>query len=101
VQRYLVEKVKRQTFGWRFNNKPRAIPQHKSLRLMLPKPATVRWSLDGWVTSQETKTRDTSLGVHRLDLPTASLPIGGEVAFTFYWPEEDRWEGTDYSVQIK
>jgi glucoamylase len=101
VQRYLVDKVTRQTFGWRFNNKARTIPQHKSLRLMLPNPAVVHWSIDGWKTSQDTKTRDTSLGVHRLDLPTASLPPGGEVAFTFFWPGENRWEGQDYSVQVK
>jgi len=101
VQRYLVDKVTRQTFGWRFNNKARTIPQHKSLRLMLPKPAEVHWSIDGWKTSQDTKTRDTSLGIHRLDLPTASLPPGGEVAFTFYWPEENRWEGQNYSVTVK
>jgi glucoamylase len=101
VRRYLIDKATRQTHGWRFNNKVREIPRHRSLRLMLPKSASVHWSIDGWKSSQDTKTRDTGLGIHRLDLPTASLPPGGTVVFTFYWPEEDRWEGTDYNVQVR
>jgi len=41
------------------------------------------------------------LGVYALDLPTASLPVGGQVVFTFFWPKENRWEGSDYSVSVK
>jgi glucoamylase len=40
------------------------------------------------------------LGIYTLDLPTASLPVGSQVAFTFYWPLENRWEGKDYSVTV-
>jgi glucoamylase len=101
VQRYLVEKVTRKTNGWRFNNKCRSIPRNRTLRLMLPQSAQVHWSIDGWKTTQDTPTRDTGLEIYRLDLPTASLPSGSEVVFTFYWPRENRWEGKDYAVQIE
>ncbi len=101
VQRYQVEKPTRQFFGWRFNNKARSVPRSKTLRLVLPNPAMVHWSIDGWKTSADTNTRDTGLGVHFLDLPTASLPVGGAVVFTFYWPQENRWEGTDYTVVVQ
>jgi glucoamylase len=101
VQRYLVEKPTRQVFGWRFNNKARTLPRNKKLRLVLLSPALVHWSIDGWNSSHDTNTRDTGLGVHTLDLPTASLPGGSQVAFTFYWPQESRWEGTDYSVIVE
>ena len=101
VRRYQIEKAVRRTYGWRFNNKARTIPHGKILRLMLPAPALVHWSVDGWTTAQDTDTNDTGLGIYRLDLPTASLPVGGHVVFTFYWPQENRWEGTDYSVIVE
>ncbi|HVI07568.1 MAG TPA: glycoside hydrolase family 15 protein, partial [Candidatus Binatia bacterium] len=101
VQRYLVEKPERRIFGWRFNNKTRAIPRNKTLRIVSLKPALVHWSFDGWQSAQDTNMRDTGLKTHILDLPTASLSVGSEIAFTFYWPQEDRWEGKDYKVVVE
>jgi glucoamylase len=101
VQRYLIEKVTRKTNGWRFNNKCRSIPRTRILRLMLPQPVLVHWSTDGWKTTHDAQARDTGLDMYRLDLPTASLPSGSQIIFTFYWPQEDRWEGKDYSVQVE
>src|SRR5579871_3047201 len=100
VQRYQVEKPPRQVFGWRFNNKTRSVPRNKKLRLVLLNPGLVHWSIDGWKTAVDTNTRDTGLGIHILDLPTASLPVGSQVTFTFYWPQENRWEGKDYVVTV-
>jgi glucoamylase len=101
VQRYLIDKPVRQIFGWRFNNKCRTVPRYKTLRIALLLPALVHWSTDGWKSSHDTDTRDTGLGVSILDLPTASLPVGSQVIFTFFWPKENRWEGTDYSVTVE
>jgi glucoamylase len=101
VKRYLVDKPVRQIFGWRFNNKTRTIPRNKTLRIVLLTPARVHWSLDGWTTAHDTDTRDTGLSTHILDLPTASLPAGAQAVFTFFWPQENRWEGTDYTVTVE
>ncbi|HSY90489.1 MAG TPA: glucan 1,4-alpha-glucosidase [Candidatus Binatus sp.] len=101
VKRYLVDKHVRQIIGWRFNNKTRSIPRNKTLRLVLLNPARVHWSVDGWNTSHDTDTRDTGLGIYTLDLPTASLPGGAQATFTFFWPEENRWEGTDFTVRVE
>ena len=101
VQRYLKEKHVRQFFGWRFNNKTRSLPRNKTLRIVLLSSARVHWSVDNWHTAHDTDTRDTGLGTHILDLPTASLPAGGEAVFTFFWPNENRWEGTDYHVTVE
>jgi len=100
VQRYLVEKRQRQIFGWRFNNKTRAIPRGKTLRIALLSAARVHWSIDGWKTTHDTDTGDTGLGIFTLDLPTASLPAGSQADFTFFWPKENRWEGTNFTVAI-
>jgi glucoamylase len=100
VQRYQVEKPTRQVSGWRINNKPRSISQHKMLRIKLLNPALVRWSIDGWTSAHDTNTRDSGLGLHLLDLPTASLPSGSQVVFTLLWTQENRWEGKDYTVTV-
>ena len=101
VQRYLKEKHVRQIFGWRFNNKTRSVPRNKTLRIVLLSPAMVHWSIDNWETPHDTNTRDTGLGIHILDLPTASLPAGAQVIFTFYWKDQNRWEGTDFRVTVQ
>jgi glucoamylase len=101
VKRYLVDKHVRQIFGWRFNNKTRSVPRNKTLRIVLLTPARVHWSVDGWNSSHDTDARDTGLGIYTLDLPTASLPAGAQAVFTFFWTQENRWEGTDYSVTVE
>jgi glucoamylase len=64
-------------------------------------PALVHWSVDGWNSAQDSNARDTGLGTYVLDLPTASLPAGSKATFTFYWTQENRWEGTDFSVIVE
>jgi glucoamylase len=98
VQRYLVEKATSRHIIWRFNNKVRAMPLGRTLRIETLDPAVVHWSVDGWRTVRDTPTRDTTLGVHVADLQTLCLRIGDCVDLTFYWPEGDRWEGTDFVV---
>jgi glucoamylase len=101
IQRYLVDKPTRRIFGWRKNNKTHTVPRTKTLRIVLVSPAVVHWSIDGWKSAQDTKTRDSGLGIHTLDLPTASLPVGSQVVFTFLWTGENRWEGKDYMVTVQ
>ena len=72
------------------------MPRGKKLRLVLTAPALVHWSFDGWQTAQDIETSDTGLGTYVADLPTDQLPPGSEIVFTFYWLQEQRWEGTDF-----
>jgi glucoamylase len=76
------------------------MPRGRKLRIVLPSPALVRWSFDGWQTAQNTNSRD-PLGVFVADLPSDQMPPGQHIAFTFYWPQEERWEGTNYSVVVE
>jgi glucoamylase len=101
VRRYLVEKVTSRHISWRFNNKVRAMPPGRTLRVETLAPALVHWSVDGWRAVHDIRTRDTTLGVHVVDLETQHLRIGDRVDLTFYWPEADRWEGTDFVVCVE
>jgi glucoamylase len=100
-KRYVLDKHGRQHFGWRMNNKPRTVPRNQTLRLNLLSPALVRWSTDDWKSAHDTATSDSGLGIHTLNLPTASMPVGSQVVFTFFWTNENRWEGTDYCVTVE
>jgi len=101
VERYLKRNTGTPLAAWRFNQKIRALPRGRTLRVETLAPATVHWSGDGWRTARDTATRDSGLGVHFADLPTVELPAGAAVAFTFYWRDAGRWEGTDFSVRVQ
>jgi glucoamylase len=101
VQRYLVAKTTSRRIIWRFNNKVRTMPTGTLLRIETLAPAVVHWSADGWRAVHDTATRDTTLGVHVVDLPTTHVRAGVRVDFTFYWPEANRWEGVDFMVCVE
>jgi glucoamylase len=101
VERYLVQRRASHRIIWRFNNKVRAMPANKTLRVETLAPAIVHWSADDWRTVRDTATMDTTLGVHVADLDTRHLSCGDRVHLTFYWPDAERWEEVDFLVCIE
>jgi glucoamylase len=101
VERYLVQHTTSDHIIWRFNNKVRAMPTNRTLRVETLAPAVVHWTVDEWRTVHDTSTWDTTLHVHVCDLETSDLRGGNRIHFTFYWPEADRWEGIDYLICIE
>jgi glucoamylase len=100
VQRYLVEKKTCAFVLWRFAYKRTTIPCGKFLRIETRAPAQIHWSTDNWATKNDIETRDTGLGVFTADLALQTVPQGGEIKFTFYWPQTQHWEGTDFSMRV-
>jgi glucoamylase len=100
LQRYVQQQTSSSYVAWRFNHRVRSLPVGKTLRVEVLAPARLLWSTDGWQTNDASETRDTGLGVHVLDLPTKDTPDGATVSFTFYWPDEDKWEQTDYEIKV-
>jgi glucoamylase len=101
VHRYLETQTTSNLITWRFNNKLRDMPAGRTLRVETLAPGIVHWSVDGWRSVQDTETRDTTLGVHVADLGTQHLCHGDRVDLTFYWPDEQRWEGIDFLVCVE
>jgi glucoamylase len=100
-RRYVIEGRRSPHAFWRFNHKLRTIAGGQQLRLETLAPVRVHWSVDGWQTTHDSTSRSTGLGVHVVDLPTDTLPVGTPVVFTFFWPEANRWEQHDYSVVVE
>lgn len=101
VQRYVRDRRTCPLATWRFNNRTRAIPEGRALRVETLAPAVVHWSADEWATVHDTPTTDTGLGIHHADLPTHDVPRGRTIRFTMRWLDGDRWEGTDFAVEIR
>jgi glucoamylase len=99
VQRYQVQGVTASFVVWRFDRRRRTVAG-KNLRIEVLEPARVHWSSDGWHTVHDDNTQDTGLGVHFFDLPAAELPPGTTVCFTLFWPRQQRWEGTDFAIEV-
>ena len=101
IQRYLVDRVGSPLAVWRPNHKARTLPAGKTLRIEVPTTAQIDWSLDAWITTHETATRDTGIGMHVADLPTDALEPGSSVEFRFRWPPSDTIEGVTYTVTVE
>ncbi len=100
-----VERYQRQQQGspytcYRLERSFSSIAPGQVLRIELHATAVVHWSDDAWHTAHDLPTRDTGLGMHVADVPTAQLPAGSAVVFTVFWPTTNRWEGRDLTVSI-
>jgi glucoamylase len=99
-QRYQVEGVRSSLRIWRLNQKCRTLATGKTLRIELMRPALIHWSDDDWRHVVDTPTRLTAFGTHVADLDTEGLAQGNAVVLTLYWQNDQRWEGTDYRLDV-
>ena len=99
VQRYQKEGRRARLRDWRQSWRRTTLPAGQALRVELAEPATVLWTSDDWQSSHEVPTEDTGLGINAAELPTASLPAGRRVTFT--WRGDDgTWLGQNYEVSV-
>jgi glucoamylase len=70
------------------------------LVIALPCPAQIHWGVAGWQNVADVRTRDTSLGLHVLDLPAASIRQSRTVDFTFQWLDSGMWVGEDFRIVV-
>jgi glucoamylase len=85
---------------WRSTSRIDRVAPGRVLRLEYLAQARIRWSTDGWKTISDSDTTATGLGLYVFDLPAERLTDGAIVRFTMFWPGQNRWEGTDFQVEI-
>lgn len=88
-------------FIWHFNNNYKYIPKGKTLRIHCTAPATVRWSTDNWLSSNDIVTLDSGLGIHYADLATVNLEYEQKLSYTFYWHDSETWESENYTLTVE
>jgi glucoamylase len=100
-QRYVANPVKSRHEIWSFRHQLRRVLAGKTLRIIIAADATVDWSADGWAnTSTADVAKNDTLNIWFADLPTEKLPPNRVVEFTFFWKENQRREGRNYSVGV-
>ncbi len=100
VRRYQREKHKARIRPWRPDWRTPTIPAGRMLRLDLPEPALVHWSIDGWKTRNDVQTTDTGLGIHIVELSLEGLMPGKAIVFTWKLLRTNQWLGQDHSVTL-
>ena len=98
--RYVNSKPAPAPVVWQIASKVAAIAAGRILRLEFMDAARIHWSTDNWKTIFDSDAIATGLGTHVCDLPTERLTVGDIVRFTIFWPKQNRWEGTDFQVEI-
>jgi glucoamylase len=85
---------------WRHRHKVRTLEEGRELRFLWSRRAMVHWGVDGWKDPRNTESSPLGMGFWGVALPVRELSRGQAIVFTFYWIDEDRWEGEDYRVEV-
>jgi len=86
---------------WTLRHPLRRMALRKTLRILLAAEAEIIWTGDGWAAkNSKAMARNETFDLWFADLPTANLPAGAVVEFTFFWKTSQRWEGRNWSVTI-
>ncbi|MGB7190351.1 MAG: glycoside hydrolase family 15 protein [Acidobacteriaceae bacterium] len=70
------------------------------LRITAQQHFRVRWTSDGWKTSANLESTALGYAGCFADLPTEAKQTG-QLSFTLFWTEEDRWEGRNFDVALE
>ncbi|MFZ0662500.1 MAG: glycoside hydrolase family 15 protein [Acidobacteriaceae bacterium] len=70
------------------------------LRIIAQQHFRVTWSADGWKTSEDLEATAVGYAGSFADLQTAEKQTG-QLSFTLFWTEENRWEGRNFDVAIE
>jgi glucoamylase len=101
-QRYVIKNAVNSHEMWSASHPiPHMLPGH-ILRLIVAADANVLWSADGWASTHKADiTQVSGLNAWFVDLPTKNCLDGSVIEFTFFWKEAQRWEGRNYSVEVR
>ncbi|MGZ4811150.1 MAG: glycoside hydrolase family 15 protein [Terriglobales bacterium] len=84
---------------WKFNRQVPSAAAGTKLRIQADFPFLLHWTADEWQHATDTRSEGTGVGIEFVDisLPEQRAPI----RFTFFWVDQDRWEGKDYKVELQ
>ncbi len=100
AERYCNDKPRRIIEVWKMNRQVRKVPAGALLRVQASSPFILHWSDDEWTTPRDIISTPTALGIEYADIEISS-PQSTPVRFTFHWPLDNQWQGTDYTVEIQ
>lgn len=100
ADRYLSLRGRKDLEIWKPIRKVKTVKQGETLRIQALGHFRLRWSDDEWQTVHDTDANSTDLGIGFVDIRIARAQVV-PIRFTFFWSEEQHWEGRDYEVRIQ
>jgi glucoamylase len=100
ADRYLRPRQRTPLEVWKSNRQVQTIAAGATLRIQAARPFMLHWGRGDWMNVTDTQSQHTSIGISFVDIATAPGD-GAPVRFTFYWTDQDRWEGRDYTVEVR
>jgi|DewCreStandDraft_5_1066085.scaffolds.fasta_scaffold03257_4 glucoamylase len=101
-ERYVRNRTRSDLVICKFNHKVRAIRTDQRLRLEVHAPAELHWTRDGWTSVHHEPMTEVAprTGIYVREFPPGSFTPGRPLEFTFYWPQEGRWEGRNFVIAV-
>ena len=84
---------------WKMNRQVKCVPAGGLLRIQASSPFSLHWSDDEWKTMRDTASTPTSIGIEYVDIQVAATQTA-PIRFTFYWPQQSQWQGSDFAVEV-
>ncbi len=100
ADRYLSSRGRKDLEIWKPIRQVKTVKPGETLRIQAPRRFRLRWSDDEWQTVHDTDANFTDLGIGFVDIPIGSSQVA-PIRFTFFWTDEQRWEGREYEVTIR
>jgi glucoamylase len=100
-ERYVRGSGERKTMEvWKPNRQVQTVPAGTLLRIQANSPFLLHWTSNDWQHSKDVRSQGTAIGIEFVDIP---LPKKQKkpIQFTFLWLDTDRWEGKDYTVNVR
>jgi glucoamylase len=85
---------------WKWKRHVRTAVAGTLLRIQATKPFLLHWTNDEWQNPLDSRSQATGIGVQFVDIPVG-LQQMAPIRFTFFWLEEERWEGSDFVVVVE
>jgi len=76
------------------------VPAGALLRVVASSPFILHWTDDEWRTSRDAASTPTTLGIEYVDIQVDAAQKA-PLRFTFNWPVDNQWGGTDYAVEVE
>jgi glucoamylase len=85
---------------FKLRRRVKSIEAGRVLRITSQQRFLVVWSADGWKTSETTESTAVGYAGSFADVATSAGQTG-QLSFTLFWTEENRWEGRNFDVAIE
>ena len=85
---------------WKINRQVRKVAPGTLLRIVASSPFLLHWSDDEWNTARDTSSTPTAVKLEYVDLEIDAAQKA-PLRFTFYWPLDNQWQGTDYAIEVE